>query len=204
MICDAKRAQGRLRTCRGCRWIEPGVPTRAFLQVPSGASDGIVGVRWAVLSKPAAVKALPLEGIATADRGTQQEHGPGSKELPLPIKEQSVHSRTPFLLGFRVELPPCHLGPGWRHRYGTSRSGRPEPGRAGNSGYSGLAQATRWTWPEPIARYWGGRRLARSRCDRNGRHFTISPLAVVRHCLDTAQQTLRKKFNRWSEPMHNG
>ena len=34
-------------------------------------------------------------------------------------KEQAVHSRTPISLAFRVELPPCHLGPGWKRRLGT-------------------------------------------------------------------------------------
>lgn len=32
------------------------------------------------------------------------------------LGEHQVHNRTPFLLAFHLELPPCHLGPGWRRR----------------------------------------------------------------------------------------
>jgi site-specific DNA recombinase len=56
---------------------------------------------------------------------------PQGASLDLML-EQSVHNRTPILLGFFVALPPCHLGPGWKRRLaarGSATALAPKSGR---------------------------------------------------------------------------
>ena len=58
--------------------------------------------------------------------------GGGAVRVPGTGHDEAVHSRTPVLLRFRVELPPCHLRPEWRRRLGQSIP-TSEPGRTGSS-----------------------------------------------------------------------
>ena len=60
------------------------------------------------------LSALVFSFVQPADRGIPSAGRSGA--VKYLIRGNQVHNRTPISLGFCVELPPCHLGPGWRRR----------------------------------------------------------------------------------------
>ena len=58
----------------------------------------------------------PFRAVSTSVARDDSPADPPQGSTSVATRERSAHSRTSVLLAFRVELPPCHLGPGWWRR----------------------------------------------------------------------------------------